>query len=130
MIILSIRTDKPEAELGLFDDSTKIADMTWPAHRELANTIHNKISSILSDNQRSLSDVDGFVVYEGPGSFTGLRIGLTVANTFADALSIPIVGSTESTWQQDGIKRLANGENDIVAMPEYGAPPKTTSPKH
>lgn len=130
MIILTMRTDEPEAELGLLDDSTEIASTTWPAHRELANTIHTKISHILSDNQKSLSDIQGLVVYEGPGSFTGLRIGLTVANTLADALSIPIVACAESTWQLDGIKRLANGENDIVAMPEYGSPPKTTTPKH
>ena len=33
MLLLTIRTDKPEAELGLFDSDTKLAYFTWPAHR-------------------------------------------------------------------------------------------------
>lgn len=37
MIILSIRTDKPEAEVGLYKDSVQLAYETWTAHRALAD---------------------------------------------------------------------------------------------
>ena len=36
MLILAIRTEKPEAEIGLFDDEKKLAYETWEAHRQLA----------------------------------------------------------------------------------------------
>ncbi len=130
MLILTLRTDKPEAEVGLFDDDQQLAHATWQAHRELAETIHHKIEDLLSANQKTLADLGGIVTYKGPGSFTGLRIGLTVANTFADSLRIPITGTTSQTWQQLGIERLQTGQNDHVVLPEYGSEPHITTPKH
>lgn len=120
-MILTIRTDKPEAEIGLFDGTTKIAYEEWDAGRQLAETIHRKIDSLLALNGLSLKDVEGIVCFEGPGSFTGLRIGLTVANTFAYALGVPIVGAQDPAWITAGIQRLENSENDRQVAPFYGA---------
>ncbi|MEK7059909.1 MAG: tRNA (adenosine(37)-N6)-threonylcarbamoyltransferase complex dimerization subunit type 1 TsaB [Patescibacteria group bacterium] len=130
MLVLTIRTDNPEAELGLFNDSAKLDYQEWPAHRELAETIHRKIEDLLSGQQKALEDIQGLIVYKGPGSFTGLRIGITVANTLADALNVPIVGASGEDWQRSGIDRLQNEENETVILPEYGSLPKTTTPKH
>lgn len=129
MIILTIRTDKPEAEIGLFDDEKQLAYETWQAHRELAETLHTKIDMILQQAGKTLHDLEGIVGYEGPGSFTGLRIGLTVGNTLAYSLEIPIIASKEDTWIQSGIMRLLAGENDKVAMPEYGSEAHITQQK-
>lgn len=128
MIILTIRTDKPEAEIGLYSDRVQIAYEVWLAHRALAETIHTKINVLLQSQQKTLESIDGIVVYKGPGSFTGLRIGLTVANTLAYSLQVPIVANTDA-WIEDGIDRLLAGENEIVALPEYGAPVHITQPK-
>ena len=49
-MILALRSDKPEAELYLFDDGKKIAEIKWEAHRELADTILGKIKEILVNN--------------------------------------------------------------------------------
>jgi len=129
MLILSIRTDKPEAELGLFRDSTKLAYSTWPAHRQLAETIHLKIKELLESQQCDLKDLQGITVYKGPGSFTGLRIGLSVANTLADSLGLPIVADTGEDWIKLAGRRLTDGENEKIALPEYGAEPRTTRQK-
>lgn len=129
MIILTIRTDKPEAELRVFDDQTQRAEVVWQAHRELGTTIHHKIKELLDGQSLQLSDVRGIVAFQGPGSFTGLRIGLSVANALSDGLSMPIVGSKGEDWQLAGIIRLQNGERDQVVMPEYGAPVHITQQK-
>jgi tRNA threonylcarbamoyladenosine biosynthesis protein TsaB len=129
MIILTLRTDKPEAEIGLFDGKTKLAYETWQAHRELAETIHKKIASLLGAAGKNLQDLEGIVAYEGPGSFTGLRIGLTVANTLAYAQNIPVVASGTADWTQLGIARLLSGENDKISLPEYGAEAHITQQK-
>jgi len=121
MLILTIRTDKPEAEVGLYDDQTQLAYQTWPAHRELSDTLHKKIKDMLASCNKDFKDIAGIVCYKGPGSFTGLRIGITVADTFAYGLSIPIV-ATADDWIEKGIKRLLAGENDRIALPHYGAP--------
>lgn len=129
MLILTIRTDKPEAELGLFDNDTKLAYSTWQAHRQLAETIHKKIQELLESQGRKLENIQGLVVFQGPGSFTGLRIGLSVANALAYGLQIPIVASKDSDWIQKGLGQLQKGKNDKIAIPEYGAPPHITKPK-
>ena len=129
MIILTIRTDKPESEIGLYDNKKQLFYEKWQAHRQLAETIHTKIQEIVSSQKLSLQDVQGIVIYKGPGSFTGLRIGVSVANALAYGLNAPIVGSEGDEWIEDGLIMLNNGENDKQVLPEYGAPVYTTSPK-
>ena len=129
MLILTIRTDKPAAELGLYDDAEQLAYHAWEAHRQLAETINAQLRQLLADKEHSLPNLQGIVVYKGPGSFTGLRIGLSVANSLADALQIPIVAVTGDDWLQTGLTRLAAGDNEQLATPEYGAPPNITLPK-
>ncbi len=130
MIILTIRTDKPEAEIGLYDAQTQLAYQTWAAHRQLAETIHTKIAALLEDQGKQLSGLDGIVAYKGPGSFTGLRIGLSVANGLAAGLGIPIVGiEGEKGWLEKGLADLQNGANDQIVIPKYGAPVHITQQK-
>lgn len=130
MLTLTIRTDKPEAEIGLFNNQEQLDYITWQAHRELAETIHIKIKAMLDKNQKQLKDIQAIVAYEGPGSFTGLRIGLSVANALADTLNIPIVSGSSKHWIKLGISALLDGQNQKMVLPEYGSPPHITKPKH
>lgn len=129
MIILTLRTDKPEAEIGVFDDAQNLTYVTWQAHRELAETIHLKIKDILGTQNVVIQNIEGINVYKGPGSFTGLRIGIAVANALAESLNIPIVSEDKDRWIEQGIKRLLKGDDEQVVQPEYGALPHITQQK-
>jgi tRNA threonylcarbamoyladenosine biosynthesis protein TsaB len=129
MLILTIRTDKPEAEIGLFDDKQKSNYEQWQADRQLAETIHLKIDELLKKGDKSLSDLSGLLVFKGPGSFTGLRIGITVANALAVGLDIPIVATEGEEWISIGLDKLLSGDNDKIAVPEYGSLPHITQAK-
>ena len=129
MLILTLRTDKPESEIGLFDDQNKLTHEVWPAHRQLTETIHAKLQAQLDQQGNEWSDIKGIVVYQGPGSFTGLRIGLSVANALATSNNAPIIGCTGEDWIQAGIAELLAGKGQSVALPEYGAPVHITRPK-
>lgn len=129
MIVLTIRTDKPDAEVGLFDETNKLSYEVWQAHRELSDTIHHKIEEILSANKKSWQDINGIVVYEGPGSFTGLRIGISVANALASSLHVPIVAQQGEMWIEKGLHRIHAGEQDAIALPFYGRDANITSPR-
>jgi tRNA threonylcarbamoyladenosine biosynthesis protein TsaB len=128
MLVLTIRTDKPEAEVGLYDGQKQLAYEVWHAHRELSVTIHQKIEGLLAGQGKRLEDLEGIVGFAGPGSFTGLRIGLTVANALAYGLQIPVVAQKDN-WIEPGIVRLEAGKRDKIALPEYGAPAHITQQK-
>lgn len=128
-MILTIRTDKPEAEVGLFDKSgEEWAYKIWPAHRELSMTILSSIQEVLDAKKLTYDDLTGVVFYKGPGSFTGLRIGASVANSVAYAQKISSIGESGNDWVQKGIDRLNNGQSETL-VPEYGAPPHITQQK-
>lgn len=127
MLILTLRTDKPKSEIGLYKDGKQLAYFEWQAHRELAESIHLKLKELLELQKLAYKDLEGIVIYKGPGSFTGLRIGFSVANALADSIQIPIVSSFGDKWINEGIQSLTSGGNEIVGMPNYGAAPKTTT---
>ncbi len=129
-MILTLRTDNPEAEISLYDVSgVQVQYLTWKAHRELAETIHAKINDLLQTNQKEFSDVTGIVVYKGPGSFTGLRIGCSVANALANSFDVPIIGARGENWIEIGVNLLKEGHNDRQVLPEYGGQVFTTKPR-
>ena len=129
MIALTIRTDNPEAEVGLYDKGKQLTHKKWLAHRQLAETIHTTIEEVLESQGLTWDAIDAIVVYEGPGSFTGLRIGMTVANTLAFDLQIPIIATKGDQWVAQGIQRIIAGEQDEIALPFYGAEANITIPR-
>ncbi len=133
MIILGVRTDKPEAELYLYDGEKKLGQLKWQAHLELSKTIHSKTQEILNKSSISWNDIEGIVCFKGPGSFTGLRIGLSVVNALAYANQIPIVARRGEDWLEKGIADLQAGNppagGDKIATPFYDRPAATTPPQ-
>ncbi len=129
MNILTIRTDKLDSEIGFFKDATQIGYDAWPAHRHLAETIHTRIKDLLSENDTTIQQIDALVIYRGPGSFTGLRIGISLANALASSRSIPIVGESGDSWIETGIKQLLNQYNNRQVTPLYGGDPHITQPR-
>lgn len=129
MKIVAIKTDNPTAELYLYEDCHQLDIISWQAHRQLADTIHYKIKTILSDNNCNLEDINGLVVFAGPGSFTGLRIGASVFNALAYALDIPIVGTSGDDWLNIGVLMIIEHKNDKIVIPQYGGHINITAPK-
>ena len=129
MILLTIRTDKPEAEIGLYNADKRLAYDIWQAHRQLAETLHGRIESLLKKQQLRWNDIGGVVCFQGPGSFTGLRIGITVGNTLAYSYGLPIVATQDPDWIKAGISRLLKGESEAQVQPFYGAEAHITPQK-
>ena len=69
---------------------------------------------MLKENDLTLKDIDRFAVAEGPGSYTGLRIGITTAKMFASILHKDLVGVST-------LAALANGTSDGLIVSELDA---------
>lgn len=107
-------------------DDTKFE---WKSERNLSKGLLKFLQQSLEKQKADWSDIDSIVVFRGPGSYTGLRIGLTVANTLADGLEIPIVGTQGNNWQTDGDELLKNNQNHQIVTPIYYQPAVITSPR-
>lgn len=128
MIILC-DTSTSLCRLTLVADDGKTFDDTWEAGRDLAHNLLAYLRDQLAKHNWTFDDCNGIGVMKGPGSFTGLRIGLTVLNTIADAQAIPIVGESGEDWQAKALKRLATADNDQIVMPDYGSDANITRPR-
>lgn len=127
MIVL-LDTSKPLCQLSFIDGEWRYDD-EWQADRDLARHLLRYLHDHLEKNGKTWSDITGIGAFTGPGSFTGLRIGLTVLNTIADANSVPIVGANGEQWQDEAVHRLRKGENDQIVLPFYGAEAHITKPR-
>lgn len=119
-MILLLDTSAPVCKLSLVEGDWRFDD-EWQADRTLAKGLLGYIHKNLQAQNKNWSDLTAIGAFEGPGSFTGLRIGLTVLNTVADSQGIPIVGGRGEQWQTDVLAKLQSGQNDQIILPFYGS---------
>lgn len=127
-MILLLDTSTPVARMTLIEGDDWI-EHEWQADRQLAKGLLSWLQDRLNEQEKTWQDLTGIGAFQGPGSFTGLRIGLTVLNTLADSLQVPIVGATGEDWQTKAVGRLRDGENDRIALPFYGTEANITTPR-
>lgn len=93
------------------------------------------IDAALKKFHLSPKDLKGICVLSGPGQFSFLRTSIVTANTFAWALSIPVVGvlgsdvMTEREFITQGMKKLSRTKRFRPVVPEYGREPNITIAK-
>ena len=127
-MILLLDTSTPTCKLTLVDGDWQYDD-EWEAGRTLAKGLLGYLQEQLTKNGKTFVDISGIGTFKGPGSFTGLRIGLTVLNTIADAQQIPIIGSTNENWQEAVLRELEAGKNEKIVLPFYGGEAHITKPR-
>lgn len=133
ILILKTGTEENLLELREIDgESDPKFHLTWEASKLLSEELPGMIEDALSSLDLAFEDISGVIGFKGPGSYTGLRIGITVINAIVDQVGAPIVGiGSESgeKWIEDGLKRLKDGENDQIILPEYGGEANITKPR-
>ena len=112
----------------LVKDGVRVAQ-EWQADRTLARDMLAYMRDRLAEHDATLDDIEGIGVFRGPGSFTGLRIGMTVLNTLAQANRVAIVGELGNDWEEKCLERLVRGDNDHIVLPEYGGDAHVTKPR-
>jgi tRNA threonylcarbamoyladenosine biosynthesis protein TsaB len=127
-VIILLDTSTPVCRLTLIDGQQQF-DSEWQADRDLARGLLIYLNDQMAAHDWTWGDISGIGVYQGPGSFTGLRIGLTVMNTIAAAQQIAVVGANGYQWSQTAVERLRSGENDRIVLPIYGSEAHITSPR-
>ncbi len=91
-MILAIDTATRWAGLALHDGTAVIAEYGWRCLNNHTIELSPAIEDMLSRVDKTINDLDGIAVAIGPGSYTGLRVGLALAKGLALANQIPLFG--------------------------------------
>lgn len=97
MMTLYLDTSSSFLYCGLVKDGILVDEIKENLEKKLSTYVVDKINKMFIKNNLTPKDVDKILVVNGPGSFTGVRIGLTIAKTLAWTLNIKI--STLSSLQ-------------------------------
>ncbi len=115
MAMLALATSGPRGEVGLRSDDGSVRTLPIGARtrgRELAPAIQ----SLLEDAGLAPSAVEAIAVDVGPGSFTGVRVGVTTAKTLSFALRVPVMPLTSLAVLAHG----AEHDGPVVALRDAG----------
>ncbi|MEZ5358034.1 MAG: tRNA (adenosine(37)-N6)-threonylcarbamoyltransferase complex dimerization subunit type 1 TsaB [Candidatus Zixiibacteriota bacterium] len=92
MIVLGIDSSTDNLSIGVALGEEILAEVNLDSQREHASHIIGKIEEALAAARKTTADIEGVAAAIGPGSFTGLRVGLSVAKGIAVARKLPIIG--------------------------------------
>ena len=92
MPVIAIETATMVGSIAILDAARVISEVTLNARATHSERLMATIDRLLSDSDLSIDDMDGIAVSIGPGSFTGLRIGLSAAKGLSYASGKPLLG--------------------------------------
>ncbi len=92
MIILAFDTSTPTGSVAVLEDDTVLAEVAVTSQQTHAKRLVSAVDSTFGMTGLTISDCDGFAVTTGPGSFTGLRIGMSTVKGFGFATKKPVTG--------------------------------------
>jgi len=115
MRYLYIDTSSSYLYTAIVEDNKLIDSIQEEYAQSLSEVALPKIASMFNNNKLEARDIDKIIVVNGPGSFTGIRIGITIAKVYAWSLNIPI--TTISSLEAMSI----SSENQVVHIPMINA---------
>lgn len=111
MKILSVDTSNKMASVSVFSDKTLLSEKFSDDQKTHSEKLLPIMDETLKEVNLTISDIDLFVVSVGPGSFTGIRIGVSTVKGIAQALNKKVVPVTSL----EGLIEMVNGDN-VCAM--------------
>jgi tRNA threonylcarbamoyladenosine biosynthesis protein TsaB len=94
MKVLGIDTSTPCGSIGLVHDESVISEYLLNLSVTHSERLLDAINFVLGKARHALGDLDGFAISLGPGSFTGVRIGVSTVKGLAFAVQKPVVGAS------------------------------------
>jgi tRNA threonylcarbamoyladenosine biosynthesis protein TsaB len=109
MTILAIDTSNYALGVALIEENQVLGEYITNLKKNHSVRIMPAIQTLMRDCERTPGDLSRIVVAKGPGSYTGVRIGVTIAKTLAWTLNIPLVGVSSLEILASGIGRYFDG---------------------
>jgi tRNA threonylcarbamoyladenosine biosynthesis protein TsaB len=110
VLVLGIDSATPVSTVALADSEKLVAEIFYNTQKTHSERLMPMIDNMLKEVHLQITDIDGFAVAIGPGSFTGLRIGLATIKGLAHVLQKPLVGIPTL----DGLAYNVQGVSGII----------------
>ncbi len=120
-IILAIDTSSDACSVALTTKQNAIKESTIIAPREHTQRILPMVQRLLADNEMTLKQLDGVAFGCGPGSFTGLRICISIAQGLAYGADLPLIAVSSLEAMAKGALRLYQPAANSIIMPVIDA---------
>ena len=91
MKILSLDCATQSATCAILDDNNVLGEITFNLKKQHSQILMPMIDDLFKNTQMSIGDIDAFVASKGPGSFTGLRIGMATIKGLSQGSKKPFV---------------------------------------
>ncbi|MFO1518487.1 MAG: tRNA (adenosine(37)-N6)-threonylcarbamoyltransferase complex dimerization subunit type 1 TsaB [bacterium] len=112
MFLLALDTSGPTGSVAVLKEGALLSEITWEAKSSHTSELPDQVQAVLKKAELDFGRVDGIAVTLGPGSFTGLRIGLAFVKGLAQAEKKPVIG-VSTLW---ALARAVSGEGPIVPL--------------
>lgn len=113
MKTLLIETSTDNCSVGLASGSALLTVFEQTGKRQHSEFLNVFIQEALRKTGWNIQEIDGVAVGKGPGSYTGLRIGVSTAKALCYALEIPLVGLPSLQILSQQIKQSANAKGGV-----------------
>ena len=114
--LLAIETSGDVCSVALLENGKLRVETIFRHGMHLSERLISIISTLLTEAGITLSQIDAFAVGIGPGSFTGIRIGVMTAKTLADTLAKPLFGIVDMEAIAETYRGISN-TNVVVILP-------------
>lgn len=104
---IAIDTSTDTASLALVQEGVVLAELTWRCVQSHSVQLLPNLENLLKQASLTLGSAEGIIVARGPGSYNGLRVGISTAKSLAFSLDIPIVGI--STLEAEAYQHAGTG---------------------
>jgi tRNA threonylcarbamoyl adenosine modification protein YeaZ len=115
-MLLAIDTSTDSASLALVQDGRTLAEATWRCGQNHSVELLPRLTQLLKEAKAELQSISCVLVARGPGSFNGLRVGLSTAKGLAFSLDIPIIGVSSLE-----LEAYQHAETDLPICPIFNA---------
>jgi tRNA threonylcarbamoyladenosine biosynthesis protein TsaB len=113
MNLLAIDTSTTSCSVALFRGDHPLAEAVFTGGKTHSRHLLSMVHRILGEGGCKISDIDGIAVTRGPGTFTGLRIGISTVKGIAAAIQVPVVGVSSLAALAFPLRLL---DDPVVAM--------------
>lgn len=111
-LTLAINTASRDNAMALIENGKVIGEQAWQSQANQSTMVLPSAVQLLEQENRAWKDLEQIFVVKGPGSYTSLRVGITIANTLAWVLKISLVST------------------DVFEVWEHRLPPETREREH